>query len=174
MPIVLADDKALHTNAFLQNGRHQERQTVRAVRQTRRIIATDQTTHRDARGGIQQRQNGVKDFPADVFIIDINSFRTGVFQLVGKIRSVVIQTEVKPEDLNRMAAFFCATGHADHPATFDFANLPNGRANRACCGSNHQRFPRFRLPDIQQPHIGGKARHAEDPQRPGRVFRALA
>ncbi|SAD73497.1 Uncharacterised protein [Enterobacter cloacae] len=174
MPVVLADDKALHTNAFLQNGRHQERQAIRPVRQARRIVAAHQATNRHAGGGIQQRQNGIKYLSANVFIINVNSFRAGVLQLFGKIRGVVVQAQVKPEDLNGMAAFFSTTGNADHPATFDFADLPDGRAHRARRRGDHQRFARFRLPDIQQPHIGGKARHAQNTQRPGRMSRTFA
>ncbi|SAB38979.1 Uncharacterised protein [Enterobacter asburiae] len=68
-----------------------------------------------------------------------------------------------------MAAFFSPTGDADYPATFDFTDLPDGRANRACRRGDHQRFARFWLPDIQQSHIGGKARHAQNTQRPGRM-----
>ncbi|SAD97306.1 Uncharacterised protein [Enterobacter roggenkampii] len=174
MSIVLADDKALHPNAFLEKGRHQKRQAVWPVRQARRVVAAHQATHRHARGGVQQGQHGVKHFPADVFIVDINAVRAGLLELVGKIRRVVIQTLVKPEHLNGMAAFLCATGDADHPATFDFADLPNRRAHRAGRRRHHQRFTRFRLPDIQQPHIGGKARHTQYAQRPGRMRRILA
>ncbi|SAB29945.1 Uncharacterised protein [Enterobacter cloacae] len=73
-----------------------------------------------------------------------------------------------------MAAFLCATGYADHPATFDFADLPYCRAHRAGRRGHHQRFTRFRLPDIQQSHIGGKARHTQNPQRPGRMRGIIA
>ena len=62
---------------------------------------------------------------------------------------MVIQTLVKPENLNGMAAFFSPTGHTDHPATFDFADLPDGCAHRAGRRGNYQRFTRFGLPDIQ-------------------------
>ena len=51
--VILADDKALHTNAFLQDGRHQERQAIRPLGQARRIVAAHQAAHRHARGGIQ-------------------------------------------------------------------------------------------------------------------------
>ena len=165
--VVLGNDKALHPDAFLQNSAHQKRQTVRSVRQPRCIVAAHQATHRHARGGIQQRQHGVKHFPADVFIVDINAFRAGAFQLLSEIRRVVIETHVKPKNLNSVAAFFCPTGYPDHAAAFDFTDLPDCRPNRARRGGDHQRFTRFRLSDIQQPHIGGKARHPKNAQRPG-------
>ncbi|CZX76244.1 Uncharacterised protein [Enterobacter ludwigii] len=62
---------------------------------------------------------------------------------------MVIQALVKPEHLDGMAAFFCTTGNADHPATFNFTDLPDRRTNRPRRRRNHQRFTGFRLADVQ-------------------------
>ncbi|CZV85377.1 Uncharacterised protein [Enterobacter cloacae] len=82
---------------------------------------------------------------------------------------MMIQTLVKAQHLNGMAAFLCASGHTDDPAAFDFTDLPNRRTYGPRCRGNHQSLTRFGLPDIQQPHIGGKARHSQNAQRPGRM-----
>ncbi|MNI83653.1 hypothetical protein D3C73_1404840 [compost metagenome] len=73
---------------------------------------------------------------------------------------MVIEAKIKAEHLGGMTAFLRSTGHADYPTPFEFANLPDGCAYRpgGCC--HHQRLSGFRLADIQQPHIRGKARHA--------------
>jgi len=73
-----------------------------------------------------------------------------------------------------MATFLRAPGNTDYPAAFQFANLPYGSPYRTGCGRHHQGFALFRLANIQQPHVGGKAWHSQHSQRPGGTLRVIA
>ncbi len=95
MPIILADNKALHPNAFLEDGRHQQRQTVRPVRQTGGVIAAHQSADRNPRRGVEQRQHRVKNLAADVFVVDVNALRAGLGQLFGKVRRAMVKADIK-------------------------------------------------------------------------------
>ncbi|CSG68406.1 Uncharacterised protein [Shigella sonnei] len=87
---------------------------------------------------------------------------------------MVIKTNIEAQHLDSMAAFFRATGNPHHPATFKFADLPHRCSHRTCRRSYHQRFALFRLTDIQQPHISGKAWHPQHTQRPRWILRMIA
>ena len=174
MTVILADNKALHADAFFEDRRHQQRQAIRAVGQRGGVVAADQAANRHAGRGIQQRQNFIEHFPADVLIVDIDPLRAGFKQFDGEIGRAVIDTDVEAESFYRIAALLAAAGDAHRAAAFQLRDLSDRCANRPGGGGDHQRLARFRLTNIQQPHIGGKAGHAEDPQRPRRVFRTVA
>ncbi len=79
---------------------------------------------------------------------------------------MVIQALVESQYLDSMTAFFSTTRDTDNPAAFNFADLPDRCPNRPGRRSHHQRFTGFWLTDIQQAHIGGKARHPEHAKCP--------
>ena len=87
---------------------------------------------------------------------------------------MVIEAEIKAQDLGGMSAFLCPACNPDHPAAFELTNLPYRCANRAGGGGHNQRFPCFWLTDIQQPHISSKSWHPHHSQRPGGMFRIIA
>ena len=95
MPVILADNKALHPDAFLEDGRHQQRQTIRPIRQTGGVIAAHQPADRNPGRGIQQRQHRVKHLAADVFVVDVNALRAGLGQLFGKVRCAMVKADIK-------------------------------------------------------------------------------
>ena len=95
MPVILADNKALHPDALLEDGRHQQRQTIRSVWQTGGVIAAYQPADRYPRCGIQQRQHRVKNLAADVFVVNVNALRAGLGQLFGKIIRTMVKADIK-------------------------------------------------------------------------------
>ena len=95
MPVILANNKALHPDALFEDGRHQQRQTIWPVRQPSGVIAAHQPADGYPRCGIQQRQHRVKNLAADVFIINVNTLRAGLGQLFGKIIRTMVKAEIK-------------------------------------------------------------------------------
>ena len=93
--VILADNKALHPDALLEDGRHQQRQTIRSVWQTGGVIAAHQPADRNPRRGVEQRQHRVKNLAADVFIINVNTLRAGLGQLFGKVRRAMVKADIK-------------------------------------------------------------------------------
>ena len=74
-------------------------------------------------------------------------------------------TRVKPKLTDDVLALLGSTGDTNHPASLDPRDLPDNRTHRTGCRRYDHGVVRLRLADVEQPHIGGVTRHAEDPNR---------
>src|SRR5690606_4325024 len=126
LPVVLITNEPLHPQTFSQDGAHQQREALRAVRQIGTAIAADQAAYRHTRCAVKQGEYGVEDCAADVFIIDIDTLWAGVFQLFSKIVRTVIDAGIKAQFLYCVAAFFFSASNAHYTAAFQLTNLSDG------------------------------------------------
>ena len=76
----------------------------------------------------------------------------------------MVDAGVETQFIDHVSAFFCAASKANDTAAFDFGDLTDDRTYRSTGGSDHDGVARFGLADVEQPHIGRKAGHAEHAQ----------
>ncbi|MNS66138.1 hypothetical protein D3C72_993390 [compost metagenome] len=119
--------------------------------------------------GIQQRDHCIKHRTADVFIINIDALRAGGGQLLSEVWGSVIDTGIEAQLFHHIAAFLFTASHADYPTAFQFGDLTDDRTDGTAGGGDHQGFTGFRLADLQQPHVSGEARHAQDAKQTRRM-----
>ena len=83
--------------------------------------------------------------------------------MMRKLGAAAVYTVIEPQLFNNIAALFHTSGDTDHATTSEqLGNLAHHRPDSsACCGNDHC-FPCLRVADVEQAHVGCKARHAED------------
>src|SRR5262249_26319496 len=162
-------DQPLHAQSLREYGA----QVPRALRQLGGVVGSDQSTHGDASERVHLHKHRVEDIAADVLEVDVDALRRGGPQVGGEIAGPVVNARVQAQLGNDVAALLGPAGDADRPASLDFGDLANDRADRTGGGGHHHGFPRFGLADLKEPEVGGPAGHAEaaQPALQGRLFR---
>ena len=122
----------------------------------------DHSANRNARKVIQQGQNFLKYFAADIFKININSIRTRIFKCLCKVRTFVIDTSIKAEFLGDKSALFRRPRNADCTRTFNFCDLPNNRTDCSGCGGDYNRFTFFGLTNVKQTGVCRNSGHTQN------------
>ena len=170
--VVVENDEALHADAALQYLGHEQRKAIFAIRQFGGVVLRDQAAQRNARLGVEQWQHGVEHGTADILEIHIDAIGTDGGELCGQIGRTVIEAGIEAELIDDVITFRLPPGDADHAAPVQPGNLADDSTDRATGGRHHHGFAGLRLADVEQPHIGREARHAEDAQRqrrPGEI-----
>ncbi|MCY1298223.1 hypothetical protein D9M70_476970 [compost metagenome] len=102
---------------------------------------------------------------ADILEIAVDAFGARGGELLGEIRSAVIDRRIEAEHVANESALVRTTRNADRARALDAGDLADGRADGAACGGHDDRLARLRLADRQQSCIGGEAGHAQNAER---------
>src|SRR5439155_21055509 len=109
---------------------------------------------------VEQRTHRFETRAADVFEIDVDALRAGVFQLRRQIPIAMVEAVVEAELVLDVGALVLAAGDADRARALDACDLADGRADRAGSGGDNYSLASLRLADIEQARIRPHAGHA--------------
>ena len=167
MTVVVKNDETLHADALGQQGTHQQRAAVRAFGQRGGVVLRDQAAHRHTGRSVEQWQHGVEHLAADVFKIHVDALGAGRCQQGRQIGAVVVNAGVKAQFLHGRAALVDTPGNTHHAAALELGDLSDHGADRAGGRGHHHRFTGLGRANVQQPHVGGEAGHAQHTQGVG-------
>jgi hypothetical protein len=115
----------------------------------------------DSRVSIEAHQGRVQHLSAHVVEIDVDSVRRGRSDGLVDRLVLVIDDDVGPELLLDIGALLGTARDANDPASGDLPDLHRDAADRARRRRDHHRIAFLRSADVEQPEVGGEARHAE-------------
>src|SRR5437016_2059021 len=104
----VGDDKALDLDAVGED----RLEAPHAVR-LRGVVLRNETAYRDARKSVHAPQDSVKDLPADVLEIAIDTVGYGRLQVLVELYHLVVDAAIETELLHDIAALLFAAGDAD-------------------------------------------------------------
>ncbi len=163
--IVEVDDEALHADALRQQGAEQHRALIGPVGQFLGIVFGDDAAQGNPRAGIEQRQHRPQHLAADILEINVDALGAGGGELGLEIGVAMIDAGVETQLRHREVALVWPAGDAHGATSLQLGDLADHRADAARGRSHRHRFARLGRADIEQPHIGGEARHAQHAQR---------
>ena len=139
------------------------------------IVERNLAADNNAGTDINQREDGVADWAADVVEVDVDTVGAEFLQfaeiVVGRF---VIESGVEAEFVGEVGDLFIRAGNADDAATFQFRDLSHRGADRSSGAGDNDGFARLGVADIEQAEIGGQSGHAEDAQGCGNRLVARA
>ena len=118
-------------------------------------VTGDEAAKNDAAVEVHAVEDGLHDFAADVFEIDVDASRSGGDELSLPARIFVVDRSIEAEILFDPFTFFIGAGNANDAAAINFADLSDDAAGGAGGGGNHQGFAGLRFADIKQTEISG-------------------
>src|SRR5262245_11704978 len=122
----IRDDEAAQEEALTQDREH-----VRPRHRCRHVVLRDQPADGNASEIVEQRPDRLLHAAADVLEIDVDPLAAGGLELLGKIRSAMIDAGVEAEFVRDEAAFLGAAGDAHGTASLDLGDLSDHRADGA-------------------------------------------
>src|ERR1051325_545765 len=153
---VVKHHEALHAGAV-----DEQAHVVGRSADGRGIVLADGAADTDAAVEGDLGQADVQDLAADVVEIDIDAVGRELAQAFGHVLALVVDAGVEAEFVDHKGALADAAGDADSPPALDLGQLTNDRAHGAGCARDYDRVPRLHGADVEQPEVGGHARHAE-------------
>ena len=142
-------------------------------REHRLVVLGDHAAHRHAGERIELLEHRLLHLAADIFEIGVDAVGALGAQFGPQIVRAMIDAGVEAEAVLHPQAFFRPAGDADHAGAGPFGELPGDRAHGARGGGNDHGLAGFRLADLGDAGVGGRARHAEHAEI-GRQRRAMA
>ena len=130
-------------------------------------VPRDESAKDDTAVEIHAIENGVHNLTADVFEIDVDTFRSCRRELLFPVRMFVVDGGVEAEFVFNPPAFFIGTGDADNTAAVDLADLAGDTASCAGCARNDEGFAGLRFADVEEAEIGSEAVVAEGAEEVG-------
>src|SRR5699024_7926494 len=124
------------------------------------VVVGDESAHRHAGEGVQPRQHGVEDVPADVLVIDVDALGHRLLQLLPQVARPVVQGDVETE-FTQVGDLVRAAGDADRGRTPDLRDLADDGADGTGGGGHGHGLAGLGPADLEQSRIGGEAGHAE-------------
>ena len=125
-------------------------------------VAGDEAAENDAAVEIHAVENGLHDFAADIFEVDVHAFGCGGGELGFPIGMLVVDGGVEAEIVFNPFTFFIGAGDADDAAAVNFAELADDAAGGSGGGGNDERFAGLGLADFEEAEVGGEAVDAEE------------
>ncbi len=145
----------------------EQRPPVRAARILRRVVFGDQPAQWNPRAAIEVLHHRRQHCPADVLEIDVDPVGTGRAQRCLEIVGLVVDTRVKTELVDHVAALVRRTGDSNRSTPYDLGQLTDHRSDCARCSRYDDGLAGFRLTDVHQADERGHPGHAEDAKRRG-------
>src|SRR5215469_3510761 len=109
----------------------------------------------DAAVEVHTVENGLHDFSADVFKIDVDASGSRGDELSLPVGMFVVDGGVEAQIVLNPVAFFIGTGDADDAATVNFAELSGDATGGTRGGRNDESFTRLWFGHIEQAEISG-------------------
>src|SRR5688572_4993379 len=107
---------------------------------------------------LHPRQNRVELRAADVLKVDVDTAGCQPIERGADVFAAVVDAGIEAELVYHVLALVGTTGDADYPATFDFGDLSDEAADRACGRGHDHGLAGLRLGDVEQTKISGEAR----------------
>ena len=146
---VIENDETFDAEALDENlGETGERRVLLGV-------TGDKAAQDDATVEVHAVEDGLHDFAADVFEIDVDASGSGGDELSLPVRVFVVDGSIEAEILFNPFAFFIGAGNANDAAAVNFADLSDDAAGGAGGGGNDEGFAGLRFADIEQTEISG-------------------
>src|SRR5208283_45255 len=154
---VVEHHHALHAGAV-----DEEREIVaRALDRRGAVVLRNGPANHHAGMPPQDSEHEVEDIAADIVEIHVHAVWTVRPQALARVSCLVVDRCIETEFVDEVAAFGGASRDSDRAAPLDLCDLADGGADRTGGSGHHDGFARLELAHVQQPEIGGHARHAE-------------
>ena len=99
---------------------------------------------------------------ADIVEVDIDAVGTMAGEFgIEAVDVPVIEGGVKARLVNQPCDLLVGPGAADGAAALDLGDLPGDGTDGTGCGGYEDRLTRYQAAYIEQPHLGGHARHTQ-------------
>ncbi|EAU66540.1 conserved hypothetical protein [Stigmatella aurantiaca DW4/3-1] len=157
---LIADDEALEREALADR----QREVAGARGWRGGVVLGDGATQDDAPVVLHLPDGRFQVLAAHVVEVDVDALGAGARQGIGHRAILVVEGVVEPEVLSQVLHLLRGARAAHHPAALDLGDLPHEPAHRAGRAGDEHRLARHGLAEIEQPHVGRHARHAEHPQ----------
>ena len=146
---VIKNDESLQTNPTLQKGPHRFSGAISSFRNVAVVVMCDQTAEGNARARIEEGKNGLEDFSANAFKIDIDALGAGLRKEVLQRGIPMVDAGIEAKVFNSRSAFLLAASDAHNVTSFKLCDLAYNRPNRASSGCNDDSISGDWLPDLQ-------------------------
>ncbi len=127
-------------------------------------VTGDKAAEDNAAVEIHAVEDGLHDFSANVFEVDVHSLGGGGGELGFPLGMLVVNGGVKAEIVFNPLTFFIGAGDADDVAAVNFAELSNDAARGPGGGGDDEGFAGFGLSNFEEAEVGGEAIDAEEIQ----------
>lgn len=118
-------------------------------------VAGNKTAENDTAVKIHSLENGLHDFTADIFEIDVDTTGSGGDELRFPVGMLVVDGGVEAEIVLNPFAFFIGAGDANDAAAVNFAELSGDTAGGAGGSGNDKGFAGEGLGKVEECKISG-------------------
>src|SRR5205085_2851854 len=126
------------------------------------VVLRDRAADDDARLAREAGQGGVEYLAADVVEVHVDPLRTPIAKRRGDVLGLVVDGGVEAQVLDYVAALVRAAGDPHRASPLELCDLADHAADGARGAGDDHGLALGWLPDVEQPEVGGHARH---PQR---------
>src|SRR5699024_10507511 len=121
-------DETSHQQRLRQYVAHERTRAVGTLGQFGEVVVGHESAHGHASEGVQPRQHGVEDLPADVLVIDVDASGHRLLQLLPQVARPVVQGDVEAE-FTQVGDLVRAAGDADGGRSLDLRDLTDDGAD---------------------------------------------
>ncbi len=125
------------------------------------VVLRDRAAQRHPRAAGEAGQRGIQDLAPDVVEVHVDAVGAVLAQGPQDVLGLVVDRRVEPELVNDVTALLLASGDPDGAAALDLGDLADDAADGARRARHDDRVALLGLADVQQPEVGGHARHPE-------------